>query len=152
MQSTLSNYRALIAEEIIRKNSHCNRCTERNRKYEENTLENSVEFCLDKNRAKKKRVKLPNLMPRVILNDTQRSINSNFNNYQSQSHFQQNPFSNNSNNQFSSRHFTDSSDSFVKRLSTFNTMLSVSTGNFNMGNRKPIINKFPIEIERRNLF
>ncbi len=52
------NYRALLAEELARKNSRCDRCVEKNRRYEENMFldEDQIE-----RRRKAKAGKLPKI-------------------------------------------------------------------------------------------
>jgi hypothetical protein len=59
-----SNYRALIADEIIKRNSYCFRCEERNRRVEDNQMNDSMG--LSRSRLKKRSVnktpfKLPSL-------------------------------------------------------------------------------------------
>ena len=145
----LTNYRALIAEEIIRKNSHCNRCEYRNRRHEENLFLNAVNFDYkaSKNRSQPRRIiKLP-----ALIRDTKVFNFQNTSSLQDQTQSSQQPSFLASLNQFSFRNLnTNENESSPKQFSSINNLLNESSA-FSF-NRKPTINKVPIEVQKRNLF
>ena len=122
----LNNYRALIAEEIVQKNLHCDRCVEKNRKYDDNFLQDLLDLEV-KNRGKsKKKLKLPNLNTRTAFTSSKARSNI--------------PSSINEH----ARPFGSHNDSHV-------SLNYYSTTNFLKNKSDKVISKIPMEIKKKNL-
>lgn len=142
-----SNYRALIADEIIKRNSYCFRCVERNRRVEDNQLNDSMGLSrsrLNNRSVTKTPFKLPSLANKSSL------INS--------SEFVDGPESNDlflpTHSQLGVRtpaNLSNATSSSLRHLNDQPNHLLVSA-EFNPNRTKTsVISKHPIEIKRRNV-
>jgi len=145
-----SNYRALIADEIIKRNSYCYRCVDRNRRVEDNQLNDSMG--LSRSRLNNRSVtKTPFKLPSLIGTNRSALLNS--------SEFVDGPESNNdlflpTHSQLGVRtpanmsNITSSSLRHMNEHSSNNHLLV--SAEFNL-NKTSVINKHPIEIKRKNV-
>ena len=138
------NYRALIAQEILRKNSHCNRCTDRDRKYEDNSFLRSISFGLNSKSKKKNGIlSFPSLVPKAATSHLFFSNNSYQQTLQqSNLQFQESSF----------RNFTDSSNehTFKSSFNSLNNLLNTNANSYS-SNRRPFMNKTPIEVQKNKI-
>lgn len=142
------NYRALIAEEIIRKNARCNRCADRSRRYEDNYFLRSISYGLNgKSKKKNNLLSFPSLVPRVHASQGVFSHNSYQQAHQPPPHlqFQENSY----------RNFSDTTNESVLK-SSFNSLSNLMNANPNpnpfSSNRRPLMNKTPIEVQKKSVF
>lgn len=134
------NYRALIAEELVRKNAQCGRCLLNNKRYEENCFNELVSLSLETNASNKKRKNKKN--------------KNGLNFYQSNNNLKTSL--NNMNGAAGGSTITKLPKINVNRSFNFhsfqNSINSIENStNTNDNQRKSVINKLPIQIQKRTL-
>ena len=139
------NYRALMAEEIIRKNSRCNRCIDRTRKYEDNIFLRSINFGLNKPK-KKNNYAFPTLVAPKVAQTSQTFYHSS--GYQQMLNLQQNQHA--QFQEISYRNLADSS-SGEHVFKSLNTLINLDANPFS-SSRKPFMSKLPIEVQKKHVF
>jgi hypothetical protein len=125
-----NNYRALIAEEQVRKHAQCGRCLLNNKRYEENCFNELVNLSFEASSSIRKRKNRNN---KIGLNNSKSSINSNG----------------------AGSTITKLPKLNVNRSFNFesfqNSINSIENSTNNGNHRKSVINKLPIEIQKRAL-
>ena len=134
-----------MAEEIIRKNSRCNRCIDRTRKYEDNIFLRSINFGLNKPK-KKNNYAFPTLVAPKVAQTSQTFYHSS--GYQQMLNLQPNQHA--QFQEISYRNLADSS-SGEHVFKSLNTLINLDANPFS-SSRKPFMSKLPIEVQKKHVF